>query len=75
MEEEGEEFTVEEFEIPPNLSFVEIDSKTGLLANPFVCLFTMKEVFLPGTEPNRYCTHEDHMMILDYYTAKRQERH
>ncbi|MFQ5888122.1 MAG: penicillin-binding protein 1A, partial [Candidatus Hydrothermarchaeales archaeon] len=44
-EENGEEFVIdEEFEIPPNLSFVEIDSKTGLLASPG-CLFTMKEVF------------------------------
>jgi len=69
-----EEFIVEEFEIPPNLSFVEIDRKTGLLANPFVCLFTINEVFLPGTEPKRYCTYEDHLMILDYYEIRRQEQ-
>jgi penicillin-binding protein 1A len=70
-EENGEEFVIdEEFEVPPNLSFVEIDPKTGLLASP-VCLFTMKEVFLPGTEPDRFCTHEDHMMILDYYSQRR----
>jgi penicillin-binding protein 1A len=63
----GEEAsTVEEFEIPPNLSFVEIDYKTGLLAGPF-CLFPIKESFLPGTEPTRFCTPEDHLMILDYY--------
>jgi penicillin-binding protein 1A len=67
IEEAGEEAsTVEEFEIPPNLSFVEIDYKTGLLAGPF-CLFPIKEVFLPGTEPTRFCTPEDHLMILDYY--------
>jgi penicillin-binding protein 1A len=65
--EAGEEAsTVEEFEIPPNLSFVEIDYKTGLLAGPF-CLFPIKEAFLPGTEPTRFCTPEDHLMILDYY--------
>ena len=65
--EAGEEAsTVEEFEIPPNLSFVEIDFKTGLLAGPF-CLFPIKEAFLPGTEPTRFCTPEDHLMILDYY--------
>jgi len=70
-EEKGEEFVIdEEFEVPPNLSFVEIDSKTGLLASP-VCLFTLREVFLPGTEPDRFCTHEDHMMILDYYSVRK----
>jgi penicillin-binding protein 1A len=70
-EENGEEFVInEEFEVPPNLSFVEIDPKTGLLASP-VCLFTLREVFLPGTEPDRFCTQEDHMMILDYYSVKK----
>jgi penicillin-binding protein 1A len=70
-EENGEEFVIDEaFEVPPNLSFAEIDSKTGLLASP-VCLFTLREVFLPGTEPDRFCTHEDHMMILDYYSVRR----
>ena len=70
-EEKGEEFVIdEEFEVPPNLSFVEIDSKTGLLASP-VCLFTLREVFLPGSEPDRFCTHEDHMMILDYYSVRK----
>jgi penicillin-binding protein 1A len=70
-EENGEEFVIdEEFEVPPNLSFVEIDRKTGLLASP-VCLFTLREVFLPGTEPDRFCTHEDHMMILDYYSVRK----
>ncbi|MFC2164713.1 penicillin-binding protein 1A [Acidobacteriota bacterium] len=65
-EETGEELIEEEFEMAPNLSFVEIDYKTGLLATPF-CLFPFKEVFIPGTEPNRFCSHEDHMMTLDYY--------
>ncbi len=65
--ENGEEFEPEEeFEVPPNLSFVEIDRKTGLLSTPF-CLFPFREVFIPGTEPNRFCSHEDHMLNLDYY--------
>ena len=43
-EENGEEFEPEEdFEVPPNLSFVEIDRKTGLLSTPF-CLFPFREV-------------------------------
>ena len=66
-EEKGVEFEPEaEFEVPPNLSFVEIDRKTGLLSTPF-CLFPFREVFIPGTEPNRFCSHEDHMLSLDYY--------
>jgi penicillin-binding protein 1A len=71
-EEEEKEHEVEVFEVPPGVSFVEIDRKTGLLATPF-CLFPFKEVFLPGTEPNRFCSHEDHMMILDYYSVKKKE--
>ncbi|MGD9345749.1 MAG: PBP1A family penicillin-binding protein [Candidatus Aminicenantes bacterium] len=72
-EENGEEFEPEaEFEIPPNLSFVEIDRKTGLLSTPF-CLFPFREVFIPGTEPNRFCSHEDHMLNLDYYEMLNKE--
>lgn len=73
-EEEGVEPVEEEFEIPPNLTFVEIDRKTGLLATPF-CLFPFREVFLPGSEPARFCSHEDHMMILDYYSVEKKEDH
>lgn len=71
-EENGEEPIEEEFEVAPNLSFVEIDYKTGLLATPF-CLFPFKEVFIPGTEPNRFCSHEDHMMTLDYYDILKKQ--
>jgi len=71
-EEEEIEPVQEEFEVPPNLIFVEIDRKTGLLATPF-CLFPMKEVFLPGTEPARFCSYEDHMKILDYYSVTKKE--
>jgi penicillin-binding protein 1A len=73
-EEEGLEPVMEEFEVPPNLTFVEIDRKTGLLATPF-CLFPFREVFIPGTEPDRFCSHEDHMMILDYYSVENKEEH
>lgn len=68
----GDEFVLEEFEIPPNLSFVEVDSKTGLLAGPF-CVYVMTEAFLPGSEPTRFCTPEDHLRILDYYGFKKKE--
>jgi len=73
-EEEEREYEVEEFEVPPNITFVEIDRKTGLLATPF-CLFPFKEAFLPGTEPLTFCSHEHHMMILDYYSVEKKEVH
>lgn len=73
--EQGKEPPVEEFEVPPNLSFVEIDRKTGLLLSP-ICLWPFREIFMPGTEPMRYCTHQDHLMILDYSgTEKAVEEH
>ena len=73
-EEAGEEEQIqEEFEVPSNLTFVEIDRKTGLLATPF-CLFPMMEVFIPGTEPNRFCSYEDHMMTLDYYETLKKKK-
>lgn len=70
--ERGEEYKREDFVVPPNLSFRRIDRKTGLLASP-ICLWTIEEVFLPGTEPDRYCTYEDHMMRLDYYNTLRKK--
>jgi penicillin-binding protein 1A len=67
-EGEGVKPPVEDFEIPPNLVFVDIDRKTGFLLAP-VCRYPFREVFLPGTEPTRYCSHLEHMKILDYYGA------
>lgn len=70
-----EAILIEDFEVPPNLVFVTIDRKTGLLASP-VCKYPFQEVFLPGTEPNRYCSLQDHLRILDYYSERkaREER-
>jgi penicillin-binding protein 1A len=71
----GQEFIYEDFEVPPNLSFVTIDRKTGFLATPN-CLWPLREVFLPGTEPQRFCTRQDHLLILDYYgTSRALEEH
>ncbi len=64
---QGTEAAFEVFEEPPNLSFAQIDRKTGLLATP-ACKFPLMEVFIPGTEPSRFCTNQDHMRILDYYS-------
>ncbi len=69
------DFAPPDFEVPPNLIFVEIDRKTGLLATP-ACLYPFREVFIPGTEPSRYCTLADHLRILDYYSnEKATEEH
>ena len=65
----------EDFEVPPNITFMEVDRKTGLLATPN-CLWPIREAFLAGTEPLRYCSNQDHLLILDYYsTEKATEEH
>jgi len=71
-----EAILIEDFEVPPNLVFVTIDRKTGLLASP-VCKYPFQEVFLPGSEPTRYCSLQDHLRVLDYYSEReaREERH
>jgi penicillin-binding protein 1A len=71
----AEEVVPEDFDIPSNLVFIDIDRKTGLLATP-ICLYRFSEVFFPGTEPNRFCTNADHLRCLDYYSAqKASEEH
>ncbi|HUT07518.1 MAG TPA: penicillin-binding transpeptidase domain-containing protein, partial [Candidatus Latescibacteria bacterium] len=62
------DFQPPDFEVPPNLVFVEIDKKTGLRVMDF-CLYPFLEVFFPGTEPTRYCTLADHMRVMEYYVA------
>jgi penicillin-binding protein 1A len=64
------DFQPADFEVPPNLAFVEIDRKTGLLATP-ICRYPFREVFFPGTEPSRFCTLADHLRILDYYSGEK----
>jgi penicillin-binding protein 1A len=73
--ENGEEYVTEKFPRPPNLEYVQIDRKTGLLPT-LVCLpqFIITEVFLPGTAPNRFCSNEDHLMTYDYYEILKQKR-
>lgn len=57
----------EKFPVPPNINFVKIDYMTGLLATP-ICKYVIDEAFIAGTEPQRFCTEEDHLMVNDYYT-------
>ncbi|OGD21558.1 MAG: hypothetical protein A2Y69_11695 [Candidatus Aminicenantes bacterium RBG_13_59_9] len=74
-EAEGREPFFEDFEVPPNIAFLEVDRKTGLLATSN-CLWPIREAFLAGTEPPRYCSNQDHLLILDYYgTEKATEEH
>lgn len=72
---EGRAPVFEDFEVPPNVDFVEVDRKTGLLATP-ACLWPIREAYLAGTEPDRYCSRQDHLKILDYYgSEKATEEH
>ncbi|MEI6246887.1 MAG: penicillin-binding transpeptidase domain-containing protein, partial [Acidobacteriota bacterium] len=43
-----------EFAVPEGLVFVDIDKETGKLATPG-CLKTIREAFLPGSEPTELC--------------------
>ena len=71
VREAGIERPYEEFEVPPNIVFVPIDRKTGLLAAP-ICKWPFMEAFLSGKEqPIRFCTYEDHLLILDYATLEK----
>lgn len=75
--EKGEKYVRDEFEVPPHLEFLDIDRRTGLLFNPFVCLsqYMLREVFLPSmTKPSRHCTYEDHMMTYDYYQTLKKKQ-
>jgi len=73
--ESSSEFFPEEFEVPPNIHFVAIDRKTGLLATP-QCKWRFMEAFLEGTEPARLCSMLDHIATLDYAGSSqaREER-
>ncbi|MCX6561545.1 MAG: hypothetical protein NTZ26_13650, partial [Candidatus Aminicenantes bacterium] len=45
--------------------FEAIDRKTGLRPASF-CKWRFMEAFLDGTEPMRYCSLEDHLLVLNY---------
>lgn len=44
----------EEFSVPDGVIFKQIDPKTGLLSTEN-CKQSIREAFLPGTDPRRYC--------------------
>ena len=45
----------EAFTVPEGIIFKQIDPRTGLLSTE-QCRNSIREAFLPGTEPRRYCT-------------------
>jgi penicillin-binding protein 1A len=49
---EGRE--AEDFSVPEGILFKQVDLKTGLLVTER-CKHTIREAFLPGTEPRRFC--------------------
>ena len=55
MEEALKDTPPEEFPVPAGLTFVDIDTSTGLLAASGCSGDVLKEVFKKGTEPKEYC--------------------
>lgn len=53
---EGRE--AEDFAVPEGILFKQVDLKTGLLVTER-CKHTIREAFLPGTEPRRFCEESD----------------
>ena len=43
-----------DFSVPNDLLFRNIDPRTGLLSTEH-CKLSLREVFLPGTEPRKFC--------------------
>ncbi len=54
MKKANVERDAEDFSVPEGLIFKQVDPKTGLLSSDN-CLSSIREAFLPGTEPRRYC--------------------
>ncbi|MEW6455434.1 MAG: PBP1A family penicillin-binding protein [Acidobacteriota bacterium] len=66
MKEYLENQPVENFTAPPNVVFIKIDRMTGLLATPY-CSHVIEEAFIPGTEPTKFCSEQEHYKISDYF--------
>lgn len=54
MKKANAERDAEDFSVPEGLIFKQVDPKTGLLSTDN-CSSSIREAFLPGTEPRRYC--------------------
>jgi penicillin-binding protein 1A len=61
-----------EFIRPPGITIVAIDRETGLKANRAAgCSPVLAEVFVTGTEPNEYCSHNEHRLHNYPYPLQR----
>ena len=54
MKKAHERRETEDFSVPDGLLFKQVDTRTGLLSTEN-CIHTIREAFLPGTEPRKYC--------------------
>jgi len=54
MKKAHAERDAEDFSVPEGIIFKQVDPKTGLLSTDS-CSSSIREAFLPGTEPRRYC--------------------
>ena len=54
MKKAHAERTPEDFAVPSGVIFKQVDPKTGLLSTE-QCRLSIREAFLPGTEPRTYC--------------------
>ena len=54
MKKAHAERDAEDFTVPEGIIFKQVDPKTGLLSTDS-CSSSIREAFLPGTEPRRYC--------------------
>lgn len=66
MKEALKGLPVREFEVPPGIVFVRIDSKTGLLARPGMP-HSYLECFKEGTEPKKYADEEKGSKPIDFF--------
>jgi penicillin-binding protein 1A len=54
MKKAHAEREAEDFSVPEGIIFKQVDPKTGLLSTD-TCPSSIREAFLPGTEPRKYC--------------------
>jgi penicillin-binding protein 1A len=72
MEQALDALPEREFPMPPGLSVVSVDRRTGLRVNPKAyCRQVISEVFVAGTEPTQLCTVYEHQRIRLPYAFQR----
>jgi membrane peptidoglycan carboxypeptidase len=72
LEGYAENAPAEEFHRPPGITIVTIDRETGLKASRAAgCSPVLAEVFVSGTEPNEYCSHDEHLLHKYPYPLQR----